>query len=192
MIETGFGPVGVGICADNHVSEFPSVLHRHDVALVLMPHASPMPYRTSRVVSEADIAGIVEKTLAVPGLYADLLGIPVVFVNAVGPMSPMTGLLGRLMTPESFRLRGFSRLVDPDGTVRGELGEEEGVVTAGVTMDPSQKRFRTPPDHDGWVHPGSRLTRRVVVPFDVAVGRLAYAASRERRQLAVGEAQRRP
>ncbi|TVQ28036.1 MAG: carbon-nitrogen hydrolase family protein [Spirochaetaceae bacterium] len=184
VIRTDLGIMGIGICADNHFSDFPGAMHQSDVDLMLMPHGSPMPYKTSNVISENDIVETVEKALSVPGLYTDSLGIPAVFVNAVGTLQPMAGLLGKFITPETFRLRGFSRIVDSDGTVIARLGEEEGLIVGNITLDPSRKTFRTPPDHGGWLHRGSWMTRNVLMPVDLAVGRLSYAVSRKRRRAA--------
>ncbi|TVQ20904.1 MAG: carbon-nitrogen hydrolase family protein, partial [Spirochaetaceae bacterium] len=91
VIHTDLGTVGIGICADNHFSSFLKSMHDSNVDLMLMPHGSPMPYKTSNVVTEADIAATIEKTLSIPDLYASSLGIPVVFVNAIGALQPMAG-----------------------------------------------------------------------------------------------------
>ena len=184
VIHTGIGVLGVGICADNHYSTFPALMARNDIDLLLMPHGSPMPYKTSKVISEADIEQSREKTVSLTSLYAAALGVPVVFANAVGALQPMAGLLGKFMTPEHFRLRGFSRITDSDGTLLGALGEEEGVLVAEVTLDPARKRYIAPPDHDGWLHEGSAMTRKVMFPLDIAVGRTFYALSRKRRRWA--------
>jgi predicted amidohydrolase len=44
------------------------------------------------------------------------------------------------MNPNVFRLEGRSRIVDSDGELRAALGDEEGVITADVVLDPSPKR----------------------------------------------------
>ena len=185
VIECDLGALGVGICADNHISSFPALMARNHIDLLLMPHGSPMPYRTSKVITEADIEQIQEKTLSIPTLYAQALGVPAIFCNAVGALQPMTGLLGKFMTPANFRLRGFSRIVDSDGALLGALGEEEGVLVREVTLDPARKRYIAPPDHDGWLHEGSAMTRKVIAPLDIAIGRAFYALSRKRRRLAI-------
>ncbi len=184
VIETDLGTLGVGICADNHYSPFPALMARSDVDLLLMPHGSPMPHRTSRMISEADIEQGRDKVLGLATLYAEALALPVVFVNAVGPLQPMMGLLGRFITPEHFRLRGFSRIVDSDGVLLGALGEAEGLLVANVTLNPARKPYHAPPDCDGWLHPGSKITRRVILPIDLVLARAFYALSRQRRRRA--------
>jgi N-carbamoylputrescine amidase len=184
VIHTDLGTLGVGICADNHYSTFPALMARSGIYMLLMPHGSPMPYKTSKVISEADIERAIGNTVSMTTLYAEALGTPVLFANAVGALQPMAGLLGRFMTPEHFRLRGFSRITDSDGALLGELGEEEGVLVSEVTLDPARKRYTAPPDYNGWLHEGSAMTRKVILPLDIAVGRASYALSRKRRRLA--------
>jgi N-carbamoylputrescine amidase len=190
VVETDLGKLGVGICADNHLTPFARLMQGSGIDMLLMPHGSPMPYRTSKTVSEADIDRTVNGTLSLTTLHAELLGVPVVFVNAVGDLQPMAGLLGKFLTPDLFRLRGFSRIADSDGMLVGALGEDEGVLVAEVTLDPARKRRGTPPDHDGWLHEGSGITRKVIIPIDIGVGRTSYALSRQRRRLAIQIAER--
>ncbi len=185
LVGTELASLGIGICADNHMTSFFLEMQQNRIEALLMPHASPMPYRTSATISEADIAQLREKTVSLVTRYASLLGTPAIFVNAVGDLQPMAGLLGRFITPEHFRLRGFSRIADSDGTLVGELGEEEGVLVADVTLDPVRRRSDgEPEDYDGWLHPGSTIMRKMIMPIDGVMGRLSYGLSQERRRLA--------
>lgn len=183
-IDTEIGKLGVGICADNHAASFPALLERSGIDMLLMPHASPMPHKTAKQISEADIERARDNTISMPTLYAELLGIPAIFVNAVGPLQPMTGLLGRFMTPDLFRLRGLSRIADSDGALLAALDEKEGVLVAEVTLDRARKRKGEAPNYGGWLHPGAKLTRKVIIPVDVALGRATYALSLQRRRRA--------
>ncbi len=181
LIETALGTIGVGICADNHFTAFMRLMQKSDVDLLLMPHASPTPYQTSRTVSPADIEAARQKATAVPLLYAHTLGVPVLFVNPVGDMQPMSGLLGRFMTPELFRLQGQSCIVDSDGTLHGPLAAEEAVLVAEVRLGSARKQHDQPPDYDGWLHPGSQLTRKLLIPLDVMLGRTSYSWRKSKR-----------
>jgi N-carbamoylputrescine amidase len=184
VIQTDIGTIGVGICADNHFTTFPALMQRSAVDILLMPHASPMLFKTSKHAKEADIERMRENTLSLTTLYAELLGVPVLFVNPVGELLTMSGLLGKFMTPGSFRLRGMSRIADSDGVLVGEMDEQEGILVGEVTLDPARKRSGTPVDYDGWLHRGSAVTRKVLIPIDNITGRLFYALSRERQQIA--------
>ncbi len=122
--------------------------------------------------------------IELPSLYARSLGVPVVFVNQVGPLMPIGGILGKLMKPSIWRLRGQSRIIDSNGAPLGELAEQEGILTAAATMDPRRKHHQQPPSHGGWLQPGSVLARKVIIPLDILTGTLSYTTSRERKRRA--------
>lgn len=90
-------------------------------------------------------------------------------------MEPMVGLFGKFMKPNSFRLRGGTRIAGADGAPIAELGEDEGVVGAELDFAASDGLVNDPiPDYDGWVHEGSRFVRRILAPLDVALGQRRY------------------
>jgi N-carbamoylputrescine amidase len=181
LIETDLGAIGVGICADNHYTSFLELMRKSGISLLLMPHASPTPFKTSRTVSQTDIEAARQKATEVPQLYARALGIPVLFANAVGDLQPMTGLLGRFMTPELFRLEGQSCIVDSDGALHGPMEDEEALLVAEVRLGPTHTQNGQPPDYDGWLHPGSTLIRKVLIPLDVALARMSYSLRKGKR-----------
>lgn len=184
VIHTTFGRIGVGICADNQMAAFLKQMAADSVDLMLMPHGWPTPCRTSPQVSEQDIQEQHARTRQLVTLYAQRLGVPAVFVNGTGPMGRMIGLLGRFMDPSVFRLEGRSQIIDSDGTCLGELGSEEDVLSADVTLDPARKHFSEPESYDGWLLPGNAISRKVIVPFDVNVGQMWYRLSSLRRRKA--------
>jgi N-carbamoylputrescine amidase len=152
--------------------------------ILLMPHGWPTPCRTNRQVSEEDIQDHRNRTRQLVSLYAEHLGIPAVFVNGVGAMERMDGLLGKFMDPEVFRLEGRSSIVNSDGAAMGELGSEEDVLLADVILDPARKHFSEPESFDGWLLPGNAFSRKVMIPFDVSVGQLRYQISLLRKRKA--------
>ena len=174
IIHTPFGKIGVGICADNQFSAFLKQMGEESVDLMLMPHGWPTPFKTNQQVTQADILEQHEKTRQLVLLYARCLGVPAVFINGIGPMGRMIGLLGKFMHPDIFRLEGRSRIVDSDGTVIGELEAEEGLTIADVTLDPARKHYSEPEDYDGWLLPGNPISRKVIIPFDVNFGQIWY------------------
>ncbi|MEW6524327.1 MAG: carbon-nitrogen hydrolase family protein [Bacillota bacterium] len=184
IIDTAIGRLAVGICADNHFTSFLKQVQADSVDLMVMPDAWPTPYRVSKLVSAADLLRINEEVKALALLYACHLGVPVVLVNPVGPMEPRAGLFGKVMDPGVFSLRGMSRIVDSDGTLRGELGDEEGVLVSDVTLDPAMKRSLEPRDFGGWLYPGPAMVRRVLLPAENAVATLSYKLSPKRRKTA--------
>ncbi len=90
-----------------------------------------------------------------PVLYARALGVPVVFVNRVGPLLPIGGLLG-------------------------QLTEEEGALTADAVMDPARQHYDSQPGYGGWLQPGSpTLGRRSRSnPAMISEGDAAWCAFR--------------
>jgi hypothetical protein len=50
------------------------------------------------------------------------------------------------MNPRIRRLRGQSGIIDSDGTVVGELGDDEGAVAGAATPDPGRKHYQQPPE----------------------------------------------
>ena len=180
IVDTSLGRLGIAICADNQFVHMPSFFHAHEVDLVLMPHAWPIPRVARGIVKAHDVREQLEHVRSLPVLYATLLGVPVVFANLTGPFAPVPGVLGRLIDPTVFAMGGQSRVVDSDGIVRASLDSGEGVATADVVLDPALKRLGRIPDHHGWLFPGSRVARELLMPIDIAWGRLSYTLSRSR------------
>jgi N-carbamoylputrescine amidase len=174
VIDTSLGKIGVGICADNQMVSFLNQMAADDIDLILMPHGWPTPCKTNQQIHEEDILDHRERTKRLASLYAERLGVPAVFVNAVGSMGSMIGLLGRFMDPEIFRLEEHSGIVDSDGTLVSELGSEEGVLISDVVLDPARKHYSQPESYDGWLLPGNAASRKVIIPFDVSYGQLWY------------------
>jgi predicted amidohydrolase len=186
IVDTSLGKLGIGICADTHFIAFAKLMQRESIALLLMPHAWPTPYTTTRLVSEQDRQEQYAKTKQLPHYYAQLLGVPVIFVNQVGSMGRLSGFLGRIMKPEIFRLEGRSRIVDSDGTLKGELEAEEGLIIADVTLGRARQPAVEPKSYGGWIDPGSALARKIIIPLDILFGRLRYTLSSQRRRKARG------
>ena len=185
VVETALGRIGIGICADNHYIFLPRLMQEQAVDLMLMPHAMPGAWKTSKFVKKDDIETMRTKTRNLPVLYAKLLGVPAVFVNHVGAMCKIPGILGKILDPAIFRLDGLSRIVDLDGTVLGELGStEKDVLIADVTLDPARKAHIEPENYGGYTEPGSALLRKAIIPMDIVLGRLSYGLSGQRKRKA--------
>ena len=180
-IGTRWGRIGVAICADNHRADTLNRVRAAGVRLHLMPHGWPMPTQVGGAVSAADLEVAAVRARDLCRVYADRLGVPVVLVNAVGPLPPMDGLLGRLMNPERFALGGLSQIATPGGGAFGPLRDEEDVLVAAVELGPVDRVPGDPPTWHGWLHPGQPLLRRVLMPLDTWMGRRAYRSRRTER-----------
>ena len=184
LISTPIGRIGIGICADNQYTAHLELMRRLHADLVLMPHAWPTPAKAGGPVTDKDVADQQRRMTELPVLYARALGVPVVFANQVGPLAPMGGALGKLMSPKIYRLRGQSRIIDADGSVLASLAEQEGVLVAGAVMDPDRRRYQPQPSYGGWLQPGPALARKLIIPLGVATGTVSYSLSRDRRRKA--------
>ena len=183
-IETAIGRIGVGICADNQFVAQLEQMHDQDVDLILMPHAWPTASTAAGLVSEKDVVDQQRRMIELPALYGRALGVPVVFVNQVGQLLPIGGILGRLMDPKIWRLRGQSRIVDGDGTELGRLGDQEGVLVVSALLDPARKHYQPQPSYDGWLQRGAGPARTVFIPLDIWMGKRSYSRSAERKRKA--------
>lgn len=186
VVDTPLGRIGFGICADFHYAEMPRLLYEKSADIVLMPHAWPVPLRTSKVVKDSDVGEARELVKGYAQFYARTLGVPVVFADQTGPMASggLGGFWGKLMDPAVFGYPGCSTIADSDGSARAQMGQEEGIVIADVTFEPSRKHFTQPKSYDGWLHPGAPLMRKVVLPAGIAEAKLSYAISGERKRRA--------
>jgi N-carbamoylputrescine amidase len=181
VIDTELGKIGVGVCNDNHRSYLPSLLQAGGADLLLMPHCWPLPMRPRGVVSARDLRRWHQIQTGLAPLYADLLGIPAVFVNKVGPYaSPAPARWLPSLTDLAFP--GHATIADSDGSVLAQMSDAEGVVTATVTLDPGRKRSAPPRTFGRYVYPAGPAGVLALVP--AWLGGRVYAHSQERRRRA--------
>jgi N-carbamoylputrescine amidase len=192
VIDTAIGRIGVGICADTHKVFLPRLMQERDVDILLMPHAWPAPYKTSKIIKEKDITDTNENARSYAMLFAKMLGVPVIFVNHIGPLEGgrWAGILGGLIDAEHFQYAGNSTIVDSDLAVKAQAEQDERVIVADITLDASRKLKGEIPDHGGWTHPGDAIMRNVILPIEISRGKLIYriSAERKRKALAVSSA----
>lgn len=106
--------------------------------------------------------------------YARLLGIPAVSVNKCGS--------AHAPKPEGYIFPGLASIVDSTGEVKARLEEQEGFITADVTLDPARKIQTKPRSYGRYIYPGP--PGRVVFEAVESVGRLWYTFNRDRRRSA--------
>lgn len=170
IINTPLGRLGVSICADSHYSSVVTKLQELDIDILIMPHAWPTMQDGSK--DEWVFAASISHSLKVP----------IIFVNGVGSMQPIQGMVGKLMTPEKFALRGRSCIVDATGQMVGRLDCEPGILVREVALGKSSNEKTIIPNYDGWVHPGSRLLRKIIIPLDIRRGKRVYEKNRVKYQ----------
>lgn len=177
-IETTFGKVGVGICFDNQKADVAGIMSRQSVDLVLMPHSYPVLSVSSWGFSKDMMIRDLEK---IAPLYASMLGVPVVLANKCGPWeSSIPG--PQLVKVAGSVFPGLSVIIDSDGSAKAQLGDEEGVIVADVTLDSSRKRHEIPPHYGRWIQPGP--PQRALLRLVEAMGRFHYVFSSTRKNRA--------
>ena len=135
VIETELGRIGVGICYENLLYDHMCFLHRENVDLVLSPAAAGRP----KPFIPGDVKRFEKMLINGRAIFSKTLGVPVIMANRVGPLE--TDLPGNLPYLKS-SFPGLSSIVDSDGTVKAERGEEEGIIVADICLSHNAK-------HDG-------------------------------------------
>jgi N-carbamoylputrescine amidase len=139
VIETDIGRIGVGICYENLRFERLNDLYEAAVDLVLQPAAAG---RLKPIVP-GDIKRFDRTIRRCAPHYARVLGVPVILADRAGPL--YTKLPGGFPDFNS-SFPGLSMIVDAGGSIKAELGEEEGVIVADVQLDPDLKARKKPQD----------------------------------------------
>jgi hypothetical protein len=145
---------------------------------MLMPHSYCTPTVPTKLTSQADIDRLNGLPGRVARLYNRWFGVPVVMCNKSGAWdSPVPD--HTLGVPKDFRFSGRSLILDADGSVRGELGDEEAVLVGAVTLAPALKRQGRPPKYSRYIYPGS--PGREIIRLMEWRGRLSYTLSKTRK-----------
>jgi N-carbamoylputrescine amidase len=181
-LDTDLGRIGVGICFDNHTHELASAITQSNTDLMLMPHSYCTPTQPTKLTSQADIDQLNSRPGLVARLYNEWFGVPVLMCNKSGAWaSPVPDTT--IGVPKDFRFSGRSLLLDADGTLRGELGDEEAVLVGTVTLDPALKKQTRPPKYSRYIYPGS--AGREIIRLMEWRGSLTYTFSKLRQAKAL-------
>ncbi len=147
VIETELGRFGVSICYENLLYDQICELANLSVDLVLSPSAAGRP----KAIMPGDVARFENMLKKWRSLYSDILGVPNVTTNRVGPLeTELPGMLPYLKS--SFP--GLSSITDADGIILAELGDNEGVIVEDIELNPTKKKNITPKCHGSmWAMP---------------------------------------
>ncbi|MEW8505219.1 MAG: carbon-nitrogen hydrolase family protein [Candidatus Thiodiazotropha sp.] len=177
VIETEIGRIGIGICYENTLFDHMRYLFDQDVDLVLSPAAAgrPMPF------IPGDVKRFEHMLVNSRSIFAHTLGVPVIVSNRVGSLE--TTLPGSLPYLKS-SFPGLSSIVDFDGTVKAELGDEEGTIVADIHIGNDSKRKAIPKRY------GNRWGIAVpwyafIWPLTQKMGEKRYENSTKRKQCAL-------
>jgi N-carbamoylputrescine amidase len=185
-LDTDLGRIGVGICFDNHTYEIASTIMKSNIDLMLMPHSYCTPTQPTKITSQEDIDRLNSRPGLVARLYNEWFGVPVLMCNKSGAWdSPVPDTV--LGVPKDFRFSGRSLLLDADGALRGELGDEEAVLVGTVTLDPTLKKQTRPPKYSRYIYPGS--PGREIIRLMEWRGSLLYTFNKLRKAKALSYSQ---
>jgi N-carbamoylputrescine amidase len=175
-IETEFGKIGVGICYENLLYERLLDLYQESVDLVLQPAAAGR----LKPMKPGDIK-LFDRMIKRSAAYSvKALGVPVAFADRTGPINTeLPGGYGDFVS--SFP--GLSQIVDSDGSVKAQMGDEEGVIVAEVELNPDRKAKKRPRCYGKmWAFPMPWFA--FIWPQTQHEGEAAYAENPRRRESA--------
>ncbi len=177
VIETELGRIGVGICYENLLYEQMSFLYKENIDLLLSPFAACRP----RPFIPGDIKRFDDMIKNSRAIFTETLGIPVIMADRAGELD--TDLPGRLPHLKS-SFAGLSSIVDYDGTIKAELGAEEGVIVADVQVGHSEERKNEPKRYGKmWGIPVPWYA--FIWPMSQKWGEKSYAVNSRRREKAL-------
>ncbi|MGA2490810.1 MAG: carbon-nitrogen hydrolase family protein, partial [Anaerolineales bacterium] len=174
VIDTSLGRIGVGICFDAHAVKVARLMSEWSIDLILIPHSYSIPASPTKDVSQTDLMRMKNNLRDMAPYYSRLLGIPAVSVNKCGP--------AQAPKPEGYVFPGLAAIVDSDGTILAQMEEQEGFISAPVTLDPSRKLHGNPRAYGRYIYPGP--AGRILFEAVEGAGRLWYNFSNDRRRSA--------
>ena len=184
VIDTKIGRIGIGICADSHYTWFLKRLQKELPQLIVLPHAIMTPIKQLAIISKDDQvkANVVLSDL--PKIYAKTFEASVVFINQIGTFPTMQGILGRFMNPKQFQLCGLSSITTADGGMV-QAGDKPSFIIQEVDIEnPTMEHQDSYKNYGGWLHPGSFIVRKFIIPYDIMRGERFYRHSKKRRSIA--------
>ncbi len=189
-LDTGIGRIGIGICADNHYMDRLKRMKDVNIDFMLMPHASPAPFRTNARISGKDIELFEKQPEMIASVYSKYLRRPTVFVNSVGSFPEFAGGYFVKDFNENFRLMGGSLVTGSDGVPKTRMGSAESYAVVEVSLEPSDDRPVEPiVYHKRWLHPGNAVFRGIVMPLVTRKGIRNYEKNSKKWMSLVREAE---
>jgi N-carbamoylputrescine amidase len=179
VIETELGKIGVGICYENALSYIPNMMYKHSVDLLLMPLSAPTP-SCNFFFRRKQVEYYHKEIKEVPLHAALTLGIPVIMANKSGRWQSPTPALRFWKQDSSFP--GLSTIIDSDGTIKAQLGDEEAVIVDDVILDPARKSEEPPTCYGRWAWEGHWV--RNSIQITETLGRLNYTLNSVRKKRA--------
>ncbi|NLB48302.1 MAG: carbon-nitrogen hydrolase family protein [Erysipelotrichia bacterium] len=119
VIKTPFGNVGVAICYDSRRKHFYENIKNEKISLIVFPHGSP-----------ADPKKDLEETKTNAyfcNVHKEAFDVPIVYINSVGKLEHMPGIMGWLMKRFKFTMNGKTKIYSDRGVkIKNIIKEAEG------------------------------------------------------------------
>lgn len=182
VIDTPLGKIGVSICYENLLHDQLCHLHEERIDLLLSPAAAGRP----KAIIPGDVKRFEKMLINGRPILTKALGVPVVTANRTGPLE--TQLPGGLPYLKS-SFPGLSSIIAGDGTVLAELGEEEDVIVADLTLGNTPRPENRPHRYGRmWAIPVPWYA--FLWPMTQRMGERAYRESQIQRQRALQKGSR--
>ncbi len=168
VISTPFGSVGVAICYDSRRRHFYDNVKEEELSLILFLHGAPAdPKKLDQEHQENDKRCM---------LYVNAFGVPVVYVNSVGTLEYMPGMMGKMMEKHGFTMNGMSRIYAKDALpIETGIPEATG---AEVNLEPKHMTKEIP-FYGEDILPGNWLFKHLILKPDTAAGIRSYEKNRK-------------
>lgn len=102
VIQTPFGNIAIAICYDARRRHFYENIKDQKIGLIIFPHGSPAdPKKEGEEIRSNDF---------LCHSYGEAFDLPVVYVNSIGKLEYMPGLMGALMKKAGFTMNGKSKI----------------------------------------------------------------------------------
>jgi len=169
MISTPLGNIAVGICYDAKRKHLYDVIKDETLSLIVFPHGSPAdPKKADQEIALND---------EFCSLYQKAFHVPVVYVNSVGKLEYMPGIMGKMMQKAHFMMNGRSKIYDP--IARPIFCSLKEAVGAETEISP-KKRCADIPFYGKDLIQGNWLFRFFILNPDVRYGVKQYQANKDR------------
>ncbi len=108
-------------------------------------------------------------------LYVDAFDVPVVYVNSVGALEYMPGMMGAMMKKHGFRMNGMSKIYAREAAPIA-AGIDEAVGSE-IELSP-KRRTKVIPFYGEDILPGNWLFKQLILKPDTKAGIRSYEANR--------------
>ena len=163
IIATPFGNVAVAICYDSRRKHFYENNKDEKISLIVFPHGSPAdPKKASEEVAANHYFC---------SQYADAFGVPVIYINSVGKLEHMPGVMGLLMKLAGFTMNGKTSIHAAGAErISHDLKEGEGCETALF----EERRKKDIAFYGNDLVKSNLLFRQLILKPDISIGIRQY------------------